>query len=195
MKKILIILFGLGISSPAWSQEFAKHLTEAKTAYSAGRLDDARFAMQQMLQEIDIISGKEVIKALPPKMGEKAANTSLDNVSGSSAFFGVIIHREYGTAPNNATLEIISNSPLVGSINALLSIPFMGSSGDQKIIKVNGYKGLVQKVSGANNTEEYELQLPLNNTLITFKSPGSTQEQVIQMANTLPVAEIAKLLQ
>lgn len=185
----------LSLYTTVSAQEFAKRSTEAKTAYAAGKLDDARFAMQQMLQEIDIISGKEVLKVLPAKMGDKAANTSLDNVSGSSAFFGVIIHREYGTAPSNASLEIISNSPLVSSINALLSIPFMGSSGDQKIIKVNGYKGLVQKVSGANNTEEYELQLPLNNTLITLKTPGSTQDQLIQMANTLPVAEIAKFLQ
>ena len=81
----------------AQAQDFAKRLTEAKTAYAAGKLDDSRFAMEQMLQELDIITGKEVLKLLPAKMGEKAANTKNDNVSGSSGFVGVVIHREYGT--------------------------------------------------------------------------------------------------
>jgi hypothetical protein len=80
-------LFSLSIYGPVCAQEFAKRVSEAKTAYAAGKLDDARFAMQQMLQEIDIISGKEVLKMLPAKMGDKAANNGLDNVSGSSVFF------------------------------------------------------------------------------------------------------------
>lgn len=196
MKKIsfLIILFASFAKINA--QDFAKRLTEAKTAYAAGKLEDSRFAMEQTLQELDIVTGKEVIKLLPMKMGDKAANTKADNVTGSSGFLGVIIHREYGTVDtSNIDLEIISNSPLIGSINALLSVPFIGSSGDNKIIKINGYKALAQKVTGSNDRTDYEIQLPLNNTLITFKAPGYSQDDVIKMANTLPIEDIAKMLQ
>lgn len=186
----------LAACSQLKAQEFAKQLTEAKTAYAGGKLDDARFAMQQMLQEIDIITGKEVLKMLPQKMGDKAVNTKADNVSGSSGFFGVIIHREYGTVDStNVDVEIVSNSPLIGSINALLSIPFVGNSGDQKVIKINGYKALVQKTTGSYDRTDYELQLPLNSSLITLKAPGASQDDVIKMANTLPIADIAKMLQ
>jgi hypothetical protein len=196
MKKIYFFLLSSVLFTQMHAQEFATRLSEAKSAYSAGKLDDARFAMQQMLQEIDIITGKEVLKLLPSTMEDKAANTKADNVAGSSSFFGVIIHREYGTATTgNINMEIVSNSPLIGSLNAILSIPFMGSSGDQKIVKVNGYKALVQKTTDADNRTDYELQLPLNNSLITLKAPGYTQEQVIKMANALPVADIAKMLQ
>ena len=87
------------------------------------------------------------------------------------------------------------DNAMIGTLNALLSIPMMGSSGDQKVIKINGYKALVQKVTGSYDRTDYELQLPLNNSLITLKAPGYTQDQVIKMANTLPIADIAKMLQ
>ena len=184
------------MSAQSNAQEFTKRLTEAKTAYTAGKLDDSRFAMEQMLQELDIITGKEVLKMLPAKIEDKSANMKADNVTGSSGFFVVIIHREYGTADStNIDLEIISNSPLVTSLNAMLSVPFMGASGENKIVKINGYKALVEKVSGPNDRTDYEVQLPLNSTLITLKAPGYSQDDLIKMANTLPVADIAKVLQ
>jgi hypothetical protein len=205
MKKIFFVLITLTTAATVFAQQdFAKHLSEARTAYTAGKLDDSRFAMQQMLQELDIITGREVLKLLPAKMMNENTRANMDNVTGTSGFVGVLIHREYG-APlkNNAAdslvktveLQIISNSPLIGTLNALLSLPFIGNNPDQKIIKVNGYKAIVQKVSGDDVKKEYELQLPLNNSLVTLKAPGYTQDEVIKMANTLPVAEIAKMLQ
>lgn len=196
MKKIVFAFIFFIACFQINAQDFAKRLTEAKAAYSSGKLDDSRFAMEQMLQELDVITGKEVLKILPVKMGDKSANAKADNVTGSSGFFGVIIHREYGTVDSsNIDLEIISNSPLISSINAILSVPFMGASGDNKIIKINGYKALVEKVAGPNERTDYEIQLPLNSALITFKAPGYSQDDVIKMANTLPVEDIAKMLQ
>ena len=152
--------------------------------------------MEQMLQELDIIMGKEVLKLLPAKLQDQNANTAKDNVSGASGFMGVIIHRDYGTENKSITLEIISNSPLITSINAILSLPtFMGSTGDNKVVKVSGYKALLQKISGDNNRTDYELQIPINSSLITLKAPGYTQDQVMQMASSLPIAQIAKQLQ
>ena len=206
MKKISFAIIALlSCITVSAQQEFAKHLAEARTAYAAGKLDDSRFAMQQMMQELDIITGKEVLKLLPTKMMNDNVRPEADNVSGASGFFGVLIHREYGIPAKGVhadsleaktvSLEIISNSPLVGTLNTLLSLPFMGNNPDQKIIKINGYKALVTKSTGMNDRPEYEMQLPLNNTLVTLKAPGRSQDDIIKMANTLPVAEIAKMLQ
>ncbi len=196
MKKIILSIFILGACTQLQAQEFAKRLTEAKTAYAAGRLDDSRFAMEQMLQELDIITGKEVLKILPAQMDTKAANTKADNVTGSSGFFGVVIHREYGTVDStNVDVEIISNSPLIASVNALLSLPFVANTGDSKTIRISGYKALVQKVSGSDDRTDWEIQLPLNSTLITLKAPGLSQDDVVKLGNTLPVDQIAKMLQ
>jgi hypothetical protein len=60
---------------------------------------------------------------------------------------------------------------------------------------MGGYKALVQKTTGSNDRVDYEVQLPLNSSLITFKAPGYSQDQVIKMASTIPVADIAKMVQ
>lgn len=196
MKKIISLFIIVTASVAVQAQDFAKRSTEAKAAYSAGKLEDSRFAMEQMLQELDIITGKEVLKLLPAKMAEKAANIKADNVSGSSGFYGVIIHREYGTVDSsNVDLEIISNSPLISSVNALLSLPFVAGSGDNKVVKIAGYKALLQKVTGSHDRTDWELQLPLNNSLITLKAPGLSQDDVVKLANTITIGDIARLLQ
>ena len=91
MKKtiILSILFLSGLFVSA-QNEFKKQLADARTAYTAGKLDDSRFAMQQMLYELDMITGKEVLKLLPQKMNDQNAVAKLDNVTGASGFLGVV---------------------------------------------------------------------------------------------------------
>lgn len=206
MQKIFTTIIMLCITLAATAQhDFSKRLSEARTAYAAGKLDDARFAMQQMIQELDIITGKEVLKLLPVKMLDQNVKAAADNVSGASGFVGVLIHREYGTAAkkgaadslrNSAVqLDIISNSPLIGTLNALLSLPFVANNADQKIVKINGYKALITKTSGTEANANYELQLPLNNALVTLKAPGYSQDDLVKMAATLPVDEIAKMIQ
>jgi hypothetical protein len=179
-------------------QDFEKRLAEARTAFAANKLDDARFAMQQMMQELDIITGKEVLKLLPEKMDVKTANTSRDNVSGASGWAGVVVHREYGQPADTSlyTLEVITNSPLLGMVNQLLNMPLLaGANPDQKVIRVGGYKGLSNRSTGANGRDEYEIQVPLQSSLITFRAPGLPQDKVIELANTIKVADIAKLIQ
>jgi len=206
MKKfsfLYIILFSFYTAIGQSNTDFKKQLTEARTAYTAGKLDDSRFAMQQMLHELDMITGKEVLKLLPQKLMEHQAVSKADNVTGTSGFLGVLIHREWGkehkaadtSANKNVSLEIISNSPLIATVNGLLSIPLIGNAGDNKVIKVGGYKALVTKVSAGDNEYSYDLQMPLNNSLLTLRAPGLSQDQVIKLANALPVQEIAKMLQ
>ena len=184
-------------------EEFKKYTNEARTSYESNKLDDSRFAMQQMMAELDMIIGKEVLKVMPATIQDKPAVSKLDNVSGASGFLGVIIHREYGKDPDpnsseenkNVDIEIISNSPLITTINSLLSLPLIGNTGDNKVVKIAGYKALVTKSQGSNNETNYDLQMPLGNSLITVKAPGATQEQVAQIAGSLPIQEIAKMLQ
>jgi len=195
MKKLTILIAVFFSALIVKAQDFNKQLADARTAYAAGKLDDSRFAMQQMLQDLDMITGKEILKVLPAKMQDQNVNTANDNVTGASGFVGVIIHRDYGAQDKNVSLEVISNSPLIAGINTLLSLPLIGNTGDNKVIRINGYKALVQKTTGDNNRTDYEIQLPMNTTMITLKAPGYTQDQVIAMANTLPIAQIAKLVQ
>lgn len=196
--KHFIILILVSVCAATYAQDFNKNLASARTAYSGGNLEDARFAMQQMLNDIDVIVGREIIKVLPAKMDAMAANAKDDNVTANTGLTGVLIHRSYGTGAKSAELDIMSNSPLVASINAILAIPFVGNSGDgtQKVVKVQGYKGVLQKnVNSETNKTDFTLQIPLNATLLTFTVNDSAEADVLRMANTIPVSEIVKLVQ
>ena len=195
MKKILFLAILAVAALWAPAQEFNKHMATARTAYKAGKLDDSRFAMQQLLQELDMMTGKEILKLLPATLQTQAAKKEKDDVSGASGFTGIVVHREYGTT-KPVELEIITNSPMIGALNSLLSLPFIANSGDQKVIRINGYKALVQKVTGETESSvNYEVQLPLNSSMLTLKAPGYSQDDVIKMANALPIADIVKLIQ
>jgi hypothetical protein len=198
MKTTILIILTLSSSLFLGAQtDFKKGLTDARASYAANKLDDARFAMQQMLYELDMITGKEVLKLLPQKMGDHSVVTKADNVTGASGFVGVIIHREWGkegSADKNVSMDLISNSPLIASLNALLAIPFVAGAGDNKVVRIAGYKAMVSKVDAGGSTN-YDLQLPLNNSLITLKAPGLSQDQLVKLANALPVQDIAKMLQ
>jgi hypothetical protein len=198
MTKIFTALFVLTVAVQAMAQDFDKNLATARSAYSGGNLEDARFAMQQMMNDIDILVGKEMLKILPAKFDALTSNATNDNVTVNTGFTGVLIHRDYGKVPKTAALDIMSNSPLIASVNAILSIPFIGNSGDgtQKVVKVQGYKGVLQKtVDTETNKTNYTLQIPLNSTLITIAANDTDEAEILRWANTIPMGEIAKLVQ
>ncbi len=198
MKKIVALFILACATAPGFAQDFNKDIASARSSYSAGKLEEARFAMQQMLNDLDIIIGREVLKMLPTKMGSEASNSGNDNVTANTGLTGVLIHRDYGAGEKVFNLDLMSNSPLVASINAILSIPFVGNSGDgtQKIIRIDGYKAMLQKsVDEVTKKTDYTLQVPIGSTLLTFTAPNSSEDEVIKMANTIPLSQITKLVQ
>lgn len=191
MKRIYIVLFAIVFAGTATAQDFQKNISSARTAYAAGNLQDSRFAMEQMLRDLDIEIGKEILKLLPSKIGTRNANTASDNVNGTTGFTGLFVERQYGTDPNNASIEVINNSPLITSIGLILAAPMMHDQ-NQKVIKVQGYKALLTKNQNSETGKTgYELQIPMNNTLITLKITETSETEITTAANTIPLANIA----
>lgn len=201
MKKIFFTTLCLLIFTATFSQDFDKNMATAKSSYSSGKLEDARFAMEQMLADLDAAIGKEILKMLPNQMGSLKVNTTDDNVTGSSAGFagGLYVHRTYGANPKVAAIEIVNNSPLMNSIGAILNTPLMGGmmkNENQKVLKIQGYKSLLTKnLDSDTGKTNYELQMPLNNTLVTLKLDDTTESEITAFGNTIPLAKIAQFAQ
>ncbi len=195
---ILITLFTCSFSAMA-QQDFAKAMATAKSAYSSGKLEETHFALEQAMQEVDLIIGQEVLKLLPPKMDSLTSNAKDDNVSSNVGYVGATIHRSYGKGQRKADISIISNSPLVAMMNSFLNSPLLGgmmSDGKTKKVKVQGYKARLEKQDGgAEGKNNYELMIPLGSALITFKVDDCTDTQILALAETIPLQQIAKLIQ
>ena len=199
MKKVLIVIGMMSFSGTMLAQDFSKDMATAKSSYNAGKLEETHFALLQAMQEVDIIIGKEVLKLLPPKMDTLSVNTKNDQVSANAGFIGCTIHRSYGKMAKKADLTIISNSPLVAMLNSVLNTPLLGgmmNDGNSKTVKVQGYKARLQKKPGSTEEKnDYELQIPLGNALITFAVDDCTDTEILAMANTIPLPQVAKLIQ
>ncbi len=198
MKNILFLLL-MASAIAAQTQDFDKQIATAKAAYASGDLENSRFALEQALHELDVVIGKEILKLLPAKLGSLAYNEKEDNVTGGAGVgSGLFVHRTYGTMDNAATLDIINNSPLITSINAILAIPFVGNSADgsQKVVKVQGYKSVLNKRENeATGKTGYTLQIPLNNTLFTLEMHNTTEQDIQAVANGIPLAKISQMAQ
>ncbi|QNF33228.1 hypothetical protein HUW51_11010 [Adhaeribacter swui] len=200
MKKILTLLVISACAHVSLAQDFNKNLADARSSYAAGNLSNSRFAMEQMLHTLDAAIGKDILKLLPPKMDALAANVKDDNTTGTgtNAGLGLFVQRTYGTGAKTATVDIINNSPLITSLNALLALPFIGRGGDgnQKVVKVQGYKAVLTKTENTDTKKlDYDLQVPLQNTLVTFKVTEAQEADVLRMANTIPLEKIAQMAQ
>ena len=69
MKQVKLTICMILFSGSLLAQDFAKDMATAKSAYSAGKLEETHFALLQAMQEVDIIIGKEVIEIIAAKNG------------------------------------------------------------------------------------------------------------------------------
>jgi hypothetical protein len=177
--------------------EFAKKMAEAKSAFAANKLSDARFAMQQMMQEIDMLMGKSILKLMPSTLDNMAANAANERVTGATGFVGVVVHKDYGILKDEPAIsvEVISNSPLLVGLNAVLSMPMLAGGDGRKVVKVAGYKALLEQNKDEVNPGGHNLQLVVGNVLIAITHKGATADGIVKVAETIPVAEIAKIAQ
>lgn len=197
MKKLLLFSAALMLANLLFAQEFSTQLASAKTAYSAGKLADAHFSLEQAMQEIDMIVGKEILKMLPEKMGDSTLDPKEDHVMANVGFLGATIHRSYGT--NGSQVEIISNSPMIATLNSFLNMPILGGmmrNETTKVVKIQGYKSRLEKTGdNENGKPNYTLQVPFNNALLSITADGMTEKDVMAFADGIPVEKIAKMIQ
>lgn len=199
--KLKLILILLALSIGASAQEFDKNLATARSSYSAGNLENARFALEQMLRDLDIAIGKEILKLLPAKAGALSAMEKEDNVTGSGGSMGtgLYVQRHYGALPKRASIEIINNSPLINTLQAFLTMPMIGGmmrDENQKLVKIQGYKSQLNKTLDAEtNKTDYELMIPINNTLVTVRMDDANEGEIMAFANSIPLQKIAQIAQ
>ncbi len=198
MKKIYIAILCLAGAIQLQAQDFSSTIADAKSSYKAGNLEEARFALQQSLAEVDKEIGKEILKLLPTSLAGLSYVADDDNVSGaSSAFGGLFVHRFYGDTTKSVNIDLMDNSPMLAGINALLAMPMIMNSGDgsQKVIKVSGYKALLQRQdSGEGTITGYTIQIPFNQSLFTVNFDGAfTESEATSAASSLPVSDVSKL--
>ncbi|NJO01438.1 MAG: hypothetical protein HC880_06875 [Bacteroidia bacterium] len=189
-----LILAGFNLSA---QNKVNEHLATAKSQYAAKNLEDTRFALQQALTEVDIMIGKLILEKMPAQWSDMKAIIDKDEHVGSSqGFAGVYVFRNYESSAEpkkTAEITLINDSPLLAGVNAFLSMPMAVALSGRKTIKVDGYKGMLERVENAQPTE-YNINFPFGQSLLSFRFQGIDDENtIIKLVDEIPVGEIIKL--
>lgn len=189
---LFVALFGLGLFAQDSEKPVPGLLDEAKSSYKSGDLENSRFALQQALNEINRAIGNDMLALMPESLGDMKVVEDEDNVTGvNTGFAGLFVSRHYRSENSATSVEIMSDSPLLGSINILLSMPvFMASDPNQKRVKVDGKKALLTK-SEDELAISYDVQLVFDDTLFTFHTDGiESEDEVLGLLDKFPVSDI-----
>jgi hypothetical protein len=196
MKKIFTIICIIALGFGLQAQDVNEKLDEAQTAYKSGDLESSRFALQEALQGINQAIGREILEMLPAKLGDMAKVDTDDNVTGTAVMFaGLFVNRRYVSETSTASVEIMSDSPLIAGINAFMSLPaIMVSDPNQKRIKVDNYRGMLTKNIDTEGAVSYDAQIPVGSTLFSFRTTGIDNEKTVtDYLNQLQIGKIAKI--
>ncbi len=178
------------------------YFDEAKSQYAAGNLDDARFALEQALTELDELVATKILEITPTQIGDLQSIAENDQYSGTSiGLTGLYVFRSYENPSNPAQsmeMSIMPNSPLLASVTNFLSNSILGgiasSAMGQKRIKVDNYKAMMQKDENAEE-ERYTINIPFSESLITLEFSGMDENTVLTNSNQNPVSQIVKIAQ
>lgn len=195
---ILSIAILLLMSFHVQAQDVNDNLNNAGTAYNSGDLNDSRFALQEALNGVNEAIGQDILALMPTTMGNMTVVEGSDNVTGANiGFAGLYVNREYAAEAQDATFDIVSDSPIIGSISSLLTMSVLfASDPNQKRIKIDKYKALLTRSESEEGIVSYEVQLPFGTSLMTFHFNGfDDEDEIISMLNTIPVAEIMEVAQ
>ncbi len=195
MKKIVSIIFAILLGCAMHAQDVNQQLNEAQKAYQSGKLEEARFALQEALQGVNQAIGRDILEMLPKNLEGMSIVEGSDNVTSANVgFAGLFVSRRYESEATSASVEIMSDSPLVAAVNTFLSLPaIMVSDPNQKRVRVDGYRGMQTRNEYEGNVT-YEIQIPVGSSLFSFNVSGIDDEQKVNgMLNSLQVGKIAKI--
>ncbi len=193
---LLVIFIIMAVGAKA--QDSEAYLDNASSEYKSGNLENARFNLQQMLQEINVAIGRDILALLPEELADMQKVEDADNASGiNTGYAGIFVNRSYTAENRNAAIEIMSDSPLLSGINILLNMPiFIAGDPMQKRIKIDGQKALLTKNTSAEGKIGYDVQMAFGSTLLTFNCSGvDSENEVTAMLNKIPIQEIQKVAQ
>ena len=194
---ILLVIF-LMMTVGAQAQDSEPYLDNASAEYKSGNLENARFNLQQMLQEINVAIGRDILALLPEELAGMQKIDENDNASGiNTGYAGIFVNRNYAAENREAAIEIVSDSPLLSGINILLNMPiFIAGDPNQKRIKIDGQKALLTKNTSAEGIIGYDVQMAFGSTLLTFNCSGvDSENEVTAMLDKIPIQEIQKVAQ
>ena len=206
MRTIVIFLFasliGLNASGQSQAETFIR---EAQDFLVKKEYKQAQLSLQDAINDINNLVARDIAKSLPEEInglkseGEGEVNTAAMGMLGGG-FTIIKRYRHPTNKENEAEVQILANSPLLTTMNMYLGNPAMMGP-DYKSIRVGSQRAILKtemEDSDADDSKKIrnsEIQIPLNQTLITINAEGfATEQDEIAFAAKLDLAKLKAAL-
>jgi hypothetical protein len=201
LKKLLglVVLLAIFAQTGFAQSDVEKNINDALTSLKAKNYKEVHASLQQAIADLGMLIGQEALTILPTDNNGFKYKKDEDNVTSNNMGMaaGTSIVRAYQGASDEKTIKIniVTNSPVIGSLSSFFSLPFasMSTAGNgQKSVKVGSQRGLLkyEKEEGTG-----ELQIILGQTLITINSDGKIPEaDLLKFAEKIDYAKLNTLL-
>ncbi|MBK9104322.1 MAG: hypothetical protein IPL92_07075 [Saprospiraceae bacterium] len=202
---IVVVLSGLHLSAQSQAEAFIK---EAQQYLTQKNYKQATLSLQDAINDINTLIAGQISEALPAEInGLKADSDSEINATAMGMMGGGMqISKTYQhptKRENQAELQILANSPMLASINMFMSNPAMMGEG-YKSVRVGTKRAILKSEMDdyyddngtSKKIRSSELQLPLNQTLITINMKGFASEaEELAFAGKLDIDKLSTLLE
>lgn len=184
-------------------------IKEAQGFLAQKNYKQAQMSLQDAVNELNTILAKQLAEALPKEIGglKSVDGEETVNAGGAMGMMGVGMqitktYRNEAKKENEAEIMIMANAPMLSSLNMFLTNPAMLGQG-QKSVRI-GTRRAIQKSENENYYDDkgaskqiqvIEIQLPLSQTLITFKLKGfATEQDALAFATKFDIDKIKSLM-
>ncbi|MDZ4706899.1 MAG: hypothetical protein SH818_00740 [Saprospiraceae bacterium] len=209
MIKFLSICLFLCVGIKGFSQQQVDALIKEAQGFLAQKnYKQAQMSLQDAVNELNTILAKQLAEALPKEIaglksvdGEASVNVGAMGMMGG----GMQITKTYRNEAkklNEAEIMIMANAPMLSSLNMFLTNPAMLGQG-QKSVRI-GTRRAIMKTEMEDTYDDKgasikiminEVQVPLSQTLITFRLRAFLSEQdAIAFINKFDIEKIKNLL-
>ena len=178
------VLFGL-LAVPAAADDITDAMDQAKKAYSAGDLTNAKQNLDLASQLIGQKNAEAFAAMLPNALPGWKAEKAQAQATGALAFGASVASRTYTNAKGDTVeVQITGDSAMVMQIATLLSNPqFAGAMG--KLIRV-GQQRAIQNNDG-------DVNMVINNKLLITVQGSADGASKVAYANAIDVAKLSKM--
>lgn len=174
-----------------YADEVLTTIEEAVNQYQKGDFDGAASNLDYAAQLIRQKKSEALKEVFPEALTGWQAETPTSQATGTAAFGrSISVSRTYQRKPSTITIDIVSDSPLMQSLQMMLNNPVFAGAGGAKLETFNSHKGIVQYNEAEKNGD---INIVVKDRfMVTIKGQDVGREDLMAYAQAVKYAELTK---
>lgn len=176
---------------PVYADEVLKTVEEAVNQYNNGDFDGAASNLDYAAQLIRQKKSEALKEVFPEPLAEWHAEPATSQATGTTAFGrSISVSRVYEKKPSVVSIDIVSDSPVMQSLQMMLNNPVIAGAGGAKLESFNSHKGIVQYNESDRNGE---INIVVDDRfMVTVKGQDVSKEDLLAYAQAVKFADLEK---